>query len=218
MKMPPTSVGAGVAADGAVGKCRRAVTAVTRPPPALAELPLMVQLVSVAVPLFHKPPPAPAELPLTVTSVSVIVPSLYRPPPVAGRHAAADRQARNRRRDPAVDLEHADRAAAADRHARCRALDRLRPTDVVQLELALRQRDRLRCGEDGRVEGDRLGAAQHIGQVDGLAQAQVAQGRCSAVERGIDHQSGLSLEGADVGGRAKGEAALVGRDPGDRRA
>ena len=55
-----------------------------RPPPLLvAELPLTVQLVSVAVPaLLYIPPPLLAELPLTVQLVRVAVPPLmYRPPP-----------------------------------------------------------------------------------------------------------------------------------------
>src|SRR5690242_8259782 len=59
------------------------------PPPKLAELPLTVQLLSVAVPpLLCMPPPLPVELPLTVQSVSVTVAPapLNRPPP---RSAAA---------------------------------------------------------------------------------------------------------------------------------
>ena len=53
------------------------------PPPALAWLPLTVQMASVAVPLSWMPPPTLAELPLTVQMVSVAVlsPLTYRPPP-----------------------------------------------------------------------------------------------------------------------------------------
>ena len=73
---PPPPTAGGVAADGAVSqrgraaRCRQAAAAV------LAELPLTVQLVSVAVPLtfITPPPPLPAELPLTVQLVSVTVP------------------------------------------------------------------------------------------------------------------------------------------------
>ena len=55
----------------------------------MAELPLTVQLVSVAVPVVAQPPPPPlAELPLTVQLVSVAVPSLYTPPPLRGGVAA----------------------------------------------------------------------------------------------------------------------------------
>ena len=43
---------------------------------ALAELPLSVLLVTVAVPPLQMPPPAPAELPLSVQFVSVSVPPL----------------------------------------------------------------------------------------------------------------------------------------------
>jgi hypothetical protein len=57
--------------------------------PPLVELPLMVQSVSVAVPLLYTPPPLPrplrlalAELPLMVQSVSESVPLLASPPPL----------------------------------------------------------------------------------------------------------------------------------------
>ena len=120
-----------------------------------------------------------AELPLTVQLVSVAVPSLHRPPPYAGGVAAdgavgqrescpvvqaaavadagvaaGDRQSRDGRRDTRIDLEHPAQPAAADRHARRRARDRLRPGRVAQLELAAGQGDRLRRCEDGAVEGD----------------------------------------------------------------
>ena len=82
-----------------------------------------------------------------------------------------------------------------------------------QGQFARRQRDRLRGGEDGRVEGDRLGGAQHVGQVDRLAEAQLARCRAGAVGGRVDDQPCLGLEGADVGdGRVEREAALVGRD------
>ena len=96
----------GVAADGAVGQRGRAVTLYTPPPSVVAELPLTVQL------------------------VSVVVPALYRPPPIVGV-AAGDGQARDRRRDTRVDLEHPAQPAAADRHARRRARDRLRPAVLL---------------------------------------------------------------------------------------
>ena len=73
--MPPPPCRGGVAADGAVGQRGRAVVDVYTPPPSPAELPLTVQLVSVAVPPSYRPPPTwPAELPLTVQLVSVVVP------------------------------------------------------------------------------------------------------------------------------------------------
>ena len=47
----------------------------SRPPPTgTAELPLTVQLVSVAVLVLSRPPPALAELPLMVQSVRLAVP------------------------------------------------------------------------------------------------------------------------------------------------
>jgi hypothetical protein len=57
-----------------------------RPPPSLSvELPLIVDLVSVAEPELYRPPPFPlAEFPLTVQLVSVDVPELYKPPHVRG--------------------------------------------------------------------------------------------------------------------------------------
>ena len=87
-----------------------AVPKLTTPPPMLAEFPLKVQLVSIAVPslnsrrrlrcrvlaefllkvqlvsvavpsLNRPPPPTPAEFPLMVQLVSVAVPSLNSPPP-----------------------------------------------------------------------------------------------------------------------------------------
>ena len=68
----------GVAADGAVGQRGRAATLDRPPPLSLAELPLTVQLVSVAV---HEEPSHAAaawlaELPLTVQLVSVAVPPM----------------------------------------------------------------------------------------------------------------------------------------------
>ena len=80
----------GVAADGAVGQRGRAAS-LYRPPPSLAaELPLTVQLVSVAVPSLYRPPPPPsAELPLTVQLVSVAVPQV-----VTGRRRRSRRSCR----------------------------------------------------------------------------------------------------------------------------
>ena len=52
-------------------------------PPPPAEFPLIVQLVSVAVPPLNTPPPVvlTTELPLTLLLLNVSVPLLYRPPP-----------------------------------------------------------------------------------------------------------------------------------------
>ena len=72
----PAAKAGGVAADGAVGHRGRAELAVNPAGQWLAELPLMVQLVSVvALNLLMRPPPNRAELPLTVQSVSVVVPN-----------------------------------------------------------------------------------------------------------------------------------------------
>ena len=63
----------GVAADGAVGQRRCAQVGVDRPPPLAAELPLIVQSVSVAVlpspRLYSRRRHRPTELPLIVQSV-----------------------------------------------------------------------------------------------------------------------------------------------------
>ena len=115
--------------------------------------------------------------------------------------AAGDRQSRDRRGDTPVDLEHPAEPAAADRHARRRARDRLGPARVAQLELAAGQRDRLRRAEDGRVEGDRLGAAERaLARSIGLAQAQVCRrGRAGVVVVVVDGETGLaSGQVADV--------------------
>ena len=62
----------GVAADGAVGQRGRAAVAARPPPPLLAELPLMVQLVSVVVPpLLYRPPPLPLALPPVIVSPEI---------------------------------------------------------------------------------------------------------------------------------------------------
>ena len=191
-----------------------------------AELPLTVQSVRVSCradcPGRRR---SSAELPLIVQSVRYVVPSLYRPPPdCRSPDAAGDGQARDRRRDAGVDLEDPAHAAAADGHARRRAGDRLRPARVAQLELALRQRDRLGRGEDGRVEGDRLGPVQDIGQVDRLAQ--VSSPRANRCRRSVVLTTSrcLGLEGADVdraessgnprwSWRSRGDAGVVGRCP-----
>ena len=56
-------------------------------------------------------------------------------------------------------------------------------------------------------------AAQGIGQVDRLAQVELARGRDQAVGGRVDHQrASLGLEGADVDRAVEREAALVGRD------
>ena len=81
----------------------------------VAELPLTVQLVSVAVPLplLHRPPPLPvAELPLMVQLVSVAVPRrLYRPPPLSVGGVAADGAVGQRGRAAVVAQAAAVRAA-----------------------------------------------------------------------------------------------------------
>ena len=194
----------GVAADGAVGQGRRAADrpARRRRRPSCR---LTVQSMSVAVPSLPRPPPLPvAELPLMVQSVSVVVPWLYRPPP----SVLAEPPVMVRPEIAAVTPVSISKTrlvtAAADGHARRGPVDRLRPAVVAQLELALRQRDRLRRGEDGRVEGDRLGGVEHIGQVDGLAQAQLARGRAGAVAGGIDHQAELVWKAPMSGGESSG--------------
>src|SRR5262249_28536317 len=67
--------------------------------------------------------------------------------------ATGDRQSVEGRADAGIDLEPPALAAAADRHPRRRARDRV-PSRIGQLELTAGQGNRLRRGEDGRVEGD----------------------------------------------------------------
>ena len=70
-------------------------------------------------------------------------------------------------------------------------------------------------GEGRLVEGDGGAAVEDVGEVDGLAEAELARGRAEAVDGGVDDQrSGLRLEGADVGRVVQREAALVGGHPG----
>ena len=77
--LPPISPPlATVGHDGVVQR-RRAV--VLQPPPLLAELPLTVQLVSVAVPSCRQPPPSLAELPLMVQLDSVSRAAVFSTPP-----------------------------------------------------------------------------------------------------------------------------------------
>ncbi len=57
------------------------VPMLSMPPPAAAELPLMVELVTDRLALLSMPPPAAAELPLMVELVTVRVPVLSMPPP-----------------------------------------------------------------------------------------------------------------------------------------
>ena len=80
-----------------------------------------------------------------------------------------------------------------------RAGDRGRRRSFAQLELAAGQGDRLRGGEDGRVEGDRRSPAGLIGQVDGAGRVERRRRRCRAVAGRVDSTSErLRLEGADV--------------------
>ena len=90
------------------------------PPVLLAELPLKVQPVSVAVPSFSTPPPLP-----------VVAPSLIvRPESVA--------------MTPPLDVEHADRPAAAYRHqSGPRSVDHLRASRLGEHQGGI-EGDRLR--------------------------------------------------------------------------
>ena len=146
------AVAGGVAADGAVGQRGLAVGSVYRPPPLVAELPLTVQSVSVAVPSkLSRPPPLVAELPLTVHLVSVSRAALVIEAAACGGGVAADGavgqrdraaivvqaaafggdaprhgQPRERRRSP-MQVEHPRCIVAADRQqVRSGALDRER--------------------------------------------------------------------------------------------
>ena len=77
----------------------------------------MVQsvMVRVAAPGLYKPPPREplAELPLIVQSESVAVPSFFRPPPVLGG-VAADRAAGERQRTKVVQAAAVVGGIAAD--------------------------------------------------------------------------------------------------------
>ncbi len=144
----------------------------------VAELPLTVQLVSVAAPLrLYTPPPfSLAVFPVTVQLVSVTVPPrLSTPPPLLPAPLVTalppvivipeiDAV------DTPVDLEHPAQPAAADRHACLRACDRHRPSRVGQLELGARQGDRLRRLEDLAVKCDDFGATGRIRLADRPAQ------------------------------------------------
>ena len=177
-----------------------------------------------AAPLFDKRPPAAAELPLTVTSGSVIVTSLFRPPPLpvvkpplivqASASVAATPLSTLNTRTAPPPPDHVTPATG--------------PLIVSVPPLSFSSSwPRVSvivcgCGEDGRVEGDQSsGAAQHIGQVDGLGRRlRSPGGRGSAVDRGIDHQSGLEPGSAPmsaVAPKAK-PALIVRRTLVDRRA
>ncbi len=76
---------------------------------------------------------------------------------VCAGFAVGDRQARERRRDTAVDLEDPAQTSAADADSRRRARDRLHPLRVAQLERVSTQRDRLRGAKVRRSEFDGAG-------------------------------------------------------------
>src|SRR5262249_49336376 len=70
-----------------------------------------------------------------------------------------------------------------------------------QRQLAVGQGDRPRRGaEDGRVEGDRVGAGEGVGVFDRLAEAGHAVGVVGVVEDGVDHQAGVGQGEAGRGG------------------
>ena len=88
----------------------------------------------------------------------------------------------------------------------------------AQLERALRQCDRLGVREHGRVERDRLGSRQDIGQVDGPAEVQLAGLVAAAIGRRVDHQlagRGRVWKAPMSIGLSEREAALVGGDAAD---
>ena len=177
----------------------------------------MVQPVSVAVPrlVLNRPPPAAAELPLMVQSVSVIVPSLYRPPPYPAveppemvrplRVAVTPLSTWNTRNSP-PPLTVTPAAGPMIVSVPLVLLSSSWPAvNVIVWAVA----------KTVGVEGDRLGPGQNIGQVDRPAQVELAGRAVGAVGGRVDHQrDGLGLEGADVHGAVDdaGVAALVGGD------
>ena len=126
---------------------------------------------------------------MNVVLVIVNVPSLNRPPPKVPFPSMMLRP------DMLTtlslgDIEHLARVVAADRHkSSAGTVDHLRPGRVRRAP-GWPSVSVMVCGgaEHGRVESDRRGLAQDVGQVDSLAEAQVARGRASAVDRGVDHQ------------------------------
>lgn len=77
-----------------------------------------------------------------------------------------------------VDLEDARGPAALDGQRACgRAGARDRAGGVAQFERTIGQVDGCLAGEGDLVEGDGVAAVQEIGQVDGLAEAELAESR-----------------------------------------
>ncbi len=185
----------------------------------------MVQPVRLAAPPITRPPPSLAELPLMVHSVSVAVPSSPQPAAVVFRRVAGDGTVGERRRALVIQAAAVEigRAAGDGQGRRWQPSRRYRPETLgscpppltvtpaagpvivsvppVSVSSSWPCASVIVCAARRRsVEGDRLGTVQQIRQADSLAQAQVARGRAGAVARGIDHEPGLNLEGPDVGG------------------
>ena len=123
-------------------------------------------------------------------------------------NAVRHRQFRDGRGDARIDLKHAARLACVHRHARRRAHDGLRFAGVLQFELAERQVDRLRSGEDGGIEGDGcVSCGIEIREQDGFAQTQKARSGSDGIDCRIHDQAGKWRPGVgqiERSGRSRG--------------
>ena len=210
---------AGVAADGAVGQREGAAWLVKGFP-------------------FNTPLPMSAELPLTVQLVSVGVPVLYRPPPPTVGGVAADGAVGQRGRaevgqaaavvpalPPVIVRPEMDAVTPASTWNTRLSPPPLTVTPaagpvIVSVSLVLLssswragQGDRLRRGEDGRVEGDgRVSRGIEVGEGDGLGQAQEARSRGEGIARRIHDQgvkTGPVLVRANEAGTNRADATTV---------
>ena len=216
LNSPPPSVPAGLA-ERSLRVTSRAPVLKIPPPSAEATLPSIDEPRITAVPALATPPPFAAALPTMASPDRVTVPWLSSPPPSPEVTPPVMVRPERLGRGALVDLEDAARPAPADGQlAEARPDDHDRPGGVAQLELAGGQGDDRLLGEGRPVEGDGGAAVEDVGEVDGLAEAELPESRAEAVDGRVDDQrAGLRLEGADVGRGVEREAALVGGHPGD---
>ena len=105
--------------------------------------------------------------------------------------------------------EHPAGIVAADRQQVCSWPGDCRGGHVRQFELAGGQRNRLRRGKDARLEGDRVGTWEDIGQIDRLAETELAEVRSPAIGGRVHDQRNTGLEGTDVHCTGAAQSPLV---------